>query len=449
MAEIIRLREVHWGPIADHDINRLASRQPDPESAAIERARLLTRQNGMEPLIQRYQTMLTLVRWLLVFLMIGSGIVLAVSLTPQRNPVISVADMLIGLLMVNTVFILLWLIMTVVRPSGGGIGNTLLHLIQRRFMAADQVSVVQAYISLARRKQLLQPALSSISHLVWFIMLSSALLTLTLRFIGYDYQFVWRTTLLSEDHLAALVSWLQVVPGWFGIAEPQIALQADSGHDADRSTALWLLSCLLIYAIIPRLLLGLVCYAQYKYRLSRLSMDWTLPGFAELKSRLATSIFEAPTDNPAGVPPEIEVIPPRRPLPDKVTSAQSGWLCLEGSLPEHFSETQLSKAGVNYGLIQSRQQRSALLDTLLEQAPKRLLVFINPQLSADRGSLRFLAQLGYYTELSVFIADTLDTPKAQYWREQIEEHLQATILTSPQQVTQWLQNPVNEGFRHD
>lgn len=448
MAEIIRLREVHWGPLADHEANRLARRQSSPDSALFERARLLARQHAFEPAMQRYHTTLGITRWVVLLLMIISGITLAIGLTPQSHNIISVADMLIGLLAVNCVFILLWLIMTLLRPSTSGLGHTLLTLIQRRFFSSDQITVVQAHTSLARQQGLLQPALGSVTHAAWLVMLICALLTLTWRFIGYDYQFIWRTTLLSEADLARLVSWLHLVPGWLGLQEPQISMQQSmqqsASHDAQRTTALWLLSCLIIYAIVPRLILFAICYARYSYKLRHLSIDWSLPGFAELKARLRDSPQHAPATEREQV---IEVIPQRKVSTKQMTSDGAAWLYLEGQeglLPDGADPARLNAVAAFYGYLDSRQQRDAVLDTLLSQPPRRLLVIINPDLSADRGSLRLLAQFTYYTTVGIFIRQDLDTPRANHWREQITEHLDAALLTTTDHAMQWLHASASE-----
>ncbi|WP_122831029.1 DUF2868 domain-containing protein, partial [Pseudomonas viridiflava] len=64
------------------------------------------------------------------------------------------------------------------------------------------------------------------------------------------------------------------------------ALIVESGRQA---WAAWLVGVLLVYGIVPRLILALVCVWRWRIGRASLSLDLTLPGYSQLRERLMPS----------------------------------------------------------------------------------------------------------------------------------------------------------------
>lgn len=426
MTEIIRHQEAHWGPFADAAAMRRASSENNLTKRLFIRTEVLAAEHDFKEAQLSYQRLLKLGQLALLIVAILSGIGLALNLSPQAIRTISIIEALSAIIVVNGLLILLWAVSVSMRQKPGGIGALLSHYSSYLARGKKRLIAMQTFNSVAARGRLFKPALSALTHGFWLLLLGSAFITLTFRFIGYDYQFIWQTTLLSEANVEHLVRILHVVPGLLGIEPPLVNFAESASFSSERQTALWLLTCMLSYAILPRLVLFIVCESLRRYRLNRLSIDWSLPGFSELYSIWRAS-SSAVTD-PA--PDNIEVIrSENNPGPKPKTKFQpEAWFTLEcgEQMPAHPALQNLSSYPY-LGDIGSREQRVNLLQTLRQESVSVLAV-INPELSVDRGSLRFLAEVDRVSQLAVSVALKPDHPRASIWKQQISQHLPAVNI---------------------
>lgn len=423
LTEIIRHQEAHLGPFADSAAMRRASSESNLTKRLFIRTEVLAGEHDFKEAQLSCQRLLKLGQLGLIVVAILSGIGLALNLSPQTIRTISIIEALIAIIVVNGLLILLWAVSVNIRQKPGGIGALLGHYSSYLARGKNRLNAMQAFNSVAARGHLFKPALSALTHGFWLLLLGSAFITLTFRFIGYDYQFIWQTTLLSEANVEQLVRILHIVPGLLSIEPPMVSFAEPASFSGERQTALWLLTCMLCYAILPRLVLFITCEALRRYRLKHLSVDWNLPGFSELYSIWRTST-SAVTD-PA--PDNIEVI--RSGLttqPNTKTQFQpEAWFTLEcgEQMPTHPALQDLSSCPY-LGDIGTREQRVNLLQTLQEESVSVLAV-INPELSVDRGSLRFLAEVERVAQLAVSVVLKPDHPRASTWKQQISERLPA------------------------
>ncbi|MGX5914535.1 DUF2868 domain-containing protein [Aliidiomarina sp. Khilg15.8] len=434
-AEIIRQREVHWGPLADSRALRIARRKSTLPEQITARTAVLIKEQEFAPLMRRYTTFLRIGQFLLACLAVLGGIALANSVVSSNDRVISLLEALFALLALNTFLILLWAISTLLRSRPGGMGGFLLHQLHGLIRSDKLAAVAQAHVSLSQRQGLLKPASGCISHGFWALLVITALITLALRFSVQDYQFVWRTTLLDESSVRALIDALSTLPALLGQPTPPVYINTSPDmHNLHQQTAHWLLSCIAIYALAPRVLLLGMCALWLKVRLNRLQWDFSLPGFAELAPRFS--------------PPQYSIVDP---APDETRQtvtrpAVTPAAATASGQPLLFAlEHQLNHADIPAGIetinmVASREQRHSLLTQLEQQSVARVLAVVDAGLTPDRGSLRFLQDVAELAKLGIWLHRAGDrTDRSHLWSDALDSTLSAHVWTTREPALAWLQ----------
>uniref|UniRef100_UPI002B1E1CA9 DUF2868 domain-containing protein n=1 Tax=Pseudomonas oryzihabitans TaxID=47885 RepID=UPI002B1E1CA9 len=126
-------------------------------------------------------------------------------------------------------------------------------------------------------------------HGLWLLILGSALATLLALLSGRSYLFVWETTLLGSDTFVLLTQGLGALPHLLGFPLPDPASIAASGDAASplaaarQAWAGWLLGVVLVYGLLPRLLLTLLCLWRWQRGRQRLRLDVERPGYLHLR----------------------------------------------------------------------------------------------------------------------------------------------------------------------
>ena len=445
MTEAIRQQEAEHGPLADNSANRRAQSAASAEEFALQRAEHLAHAQQLQPAFLFYQRALRLAFWLSILFASLSGIALALNLAPQANRDISLIEAVSVAILTNALFILLWLVAVLRKQAPGGPGHWLLQSVQRftgdqhRFLAA------QSHTHLCARQGLLKPGFSVFSHSLWSTILGAAFIALTLRFLVYDYQFVWRTTLLSAAQIEALISAMHILPGMLGIERPLIDSATQVAANP-RDTAIWLLSCILIYAFMPRILL--LCASEWirRRRLRKLSLDWSLPGLIELRPvydrQQVIDVDPAPAD--------IEVFPQRKarqsPAP---TTGRALLISLEwpAEQAQQLSSLFSNRADWEWlANISSASERNECLSKLANlsakgaQTPPQVYLVINPLLSPDRGSLRFIEAVSQLSSVVIVVA-LAGSQRGKLWQQTMQQHLpELALAITPKSAEQDLSN---------
>lgn len=439
-AETIRQQEAEHGPLADSSANRRAQSAASAEDFVLQRAECLAQEQQLEPAFLFYQRALRLAFWLSILLAILSGITLALNLAPQANREISLIEAVSVAILTNALFILLWFVAILRKSALRGPGHWLLQSVQKFTANQHRFLVAQSHTHLCARQGLLKPGFSVFTHSLWTTILGAALIALTLRFVVYDYQFVWRTTLLSATQIEALISTMHILPGLLGIERPLIDSATQISANP-RDTAIWLLSCILFYAIVPRIFL--LCASEWvrQGRLRKLKLDWSLPGLTELRSLYDSQ--QAVDVDPA--PKHIAIFPQR--APRRSPTATSGALLVSLEWPVEQADQLshiLSKRDDMQWLanINSASERNQCLNKLAKfaQATPRVYLVINPLLSPDRGSLRFIEAVSQLAEVIIVVA-LADTLRGKLWRQSLSQHLpEVTLATTPHSAAEDLSN---------
>jgi hypothetical protein len=250
-------------------------------------------------------------------------------------------------------------------------------------------------LELAQQRRCTRAVSGLVSHSLWLVALLSAVATLLALLSARRYSFNWETTLLSPDTFVALTHALGWLPGLLGFQMPADALvRASDGlqplpEQVHALWSSWLIGCVVVYGLLPRaLLLALNAWVALR-RMRQGSIDAALPGFAELHDRLMPTSTPAGIDAPAPAPLAPHTLAPEHPA----TAHAGAVLGLELPHDTPWPLAELPGQVHDFGTVDNRAQRHALLDSLHAAPPARLLVVCDALQTPDRGTLGFLAEL--------------------------------------------------------
>src|SRR5690625_1032388 len=412
--EAIRLKEEQWGPFADEAELRRARSQSTETSTRIEiRAQLLCERLGW---LGQQQTILRYGRWALyvwalLALLLGLGMAqAALGFGSERVNIIRAFLLLLG---VPTAGLLLWA------------GGMLHHLLRRRQTLAlkrpwrwltariargpEGPLLMQALINVLQRQRLGFWLVSWVHHLFWVIALTAAAVRLWLLLAFKRYFFQWETTLLDSERFVHLAQWASTGLNFLGFAVPdEQAIRLSDGltvlpPSAHALWASWLIACVLVYGLLPRLLLLLLSLGCYRYYQRHAQLDMQRPGLMALLPRLGETVQELGIDRPSspdGVPLRkeaahsvvchklrtfvvgMEVAPDFRP-------EQAPW-------PEHWQWL---------GVVDSRAQRQALIDRLQQDPPEHVVMWCDGEQTPDRGLMAWLVEVGSYADNETVVVE--------------------------------------------
>lgn len=426
LAETVRLREARWGSLDDAAECRRARALGDslPQRILL-RAQLLAQREGLDTVVDRWQKLsrLALFALLLLALFAGGGAALA-ALGDNRIPV-NLAVALLTLLGLHLISFLLWLLSLALPGRGDSalLGKAWLWLTGRLARGPDQALPPTSLAEWLGRKGLLRWVFGSVSHLTWLVALLGQIAALLLMLAAKRYSFTWETTLLPSAFFTSLTQALGWLPAQLGFALPApdtIAASinlpaAQSGAHAQWSG--WLIGCVVVYGLLPRVLALFICLLTMRRRLPHLALDETQAGYAELRPRLMPSSEPIAADAPPGPPDMVlQHSPTRLALPVGAPLALALELAEDApwpptGLPEHL------QAGPN---ITDRAQREAILQQLHRQAPRTLLLAVDGEQTPDRGALAFIQEVSALVGHShiVLLSDTSAAARREnLWRE--------------------------------
>jgi hypothetical protein len=437
LAEAIRLHE-EQAPLEDHAACRLAQAAGGnlPERL-LQRAAHLAQREGLTAALQHVRQGSRLALALLALLALLGGAGLAATALGEGSRPVNLLWALGSLLGAHLLTLAGWLL----AASHRGRGHLLTSIWQglARLLAREPRSalLMPALLLLLERARLGRWALGLLSHGLWLLALGSALLTLLAMLSARRYGFVWETTLLPSASLIGLVETLGALPAWLGFAQPDAALlrasleAAASGEAARQTWASWLLGMLLIYGLLPRLLLLLLCLLQWRRGQRRLQPDPALPGYARLHERLLPSSERLAVEQPA----------PARLLPGQPGHADlpgRGALLVAIELdPSDPWPPTLPKGVTDGGVLDDSPQRRTLLAQLSQAPVARLLLVCDPRRSPDRGTLALLTELaGHAGEARVWLLPAtsghdLDARRLSDWQETLQQLALPASLQAP------------------
>jgi len=395
LSEAIRLREEHAGPLEDQEANRHARAAGGGLSCRIESRALWLAQRDGQLAALRHWCQGARLAWLgLLLAAVLSGVGLAMAALGDGQRPVNVFWALGSLLGLNLAMLLAWLLgLVFAGDSGGALGRLWLWLSAKLARDAQAAQLAPALLLLLQRRRLTRWALGLLVHGFWLLALTSALLTLLALLATRRYGFVWETTILNGDTFVALTQALGAFPALLGFSLPDGELIRTSGRAALADEAArhvwagWLLGVLLVYGLLPRLLLALLCLWRWRRGSSRLALDLSLPGYQLLRERLL------PTSERLGV---CDAAPDwlSEPSLGKTPLTSEGAVLVAIELDDRRPWPPALPGGIaDAGILDSREQRQRLLDQLSRFPPARLAIACDPRRSPDRGTLALIAEL--------------------------------------------------------
>ncbi|MFJ2359328.1 DUF2868 domain-containing protein [Pseudomonas fluorescens] len=393
LTETIRLREEHAGPLEDLEANRLARAAGGDLPGRIQRRAVwLAERDGLSAALKHWLQGARLALVLLVIFALLSGAGLAFAALSQTP--VNVFWALGSLLGLNLILLLSWALgLIFAGEHGATLGRLWLWLSEKLARDAKAAQLAPALLLMLQRRKLNRWALGTLVNGLWLLAMLSALLLLLTLMATRRYGFVWETTILSADTFINLTQALGALPALLGFNVPTAEMIRASGgaaldiESARQAWATWLVGVLVVYGVLPRLLLALLCFWRWSRGKAALTLDLNLPGYAQLRERLM------PTSERLGI---------NDAAPEQLHRVES-------SVSEHASDgallvaielddqrpwpPALPKTVSNAGILDSRESRHKLLEQLSRFPPARLLIACDPRRSPDRGSLALIAEL--------------------------------------------------------
>ncbi|WP_226500888.1 DUF2868 domain-containing protein [Pseudomonas sp. MWU16-30322] len=393
LTETIRLREEHAGPLEDLEVNRLARAAGGDLPGRIQRRALwLAERDGLSAALKHWLQGARLALVLLVIFALLSGAGLAFAALSQTP--VNVFWALGSLLGLNLILLLSWALgLIFAGEHGATLGRLWLWLSEKLARDAKAAQLAPALLLMLQRRKLNRWALGTLVNGLWLLAMLSALLLLLTLMATRRYGFVWETTILGADTFINLTQALGALPALLGFNVPTVEMIRASGgaaldiESARQAWATWLVGVLVVYGVLPRLLLALLCFWRWSRGKAALTLDLNLPGYAQLRERLM------PTSERLGIN----------------DAAPAQLHRVESSVSEHASDgallvaielddqrpwpPALPKTVSNAGILDSRESRHKLLEQLSRFPPARLLIACDPRRSPDRGSLALIAEL--------------------------------------------------------
>ncbi|WP_223434038.1 MULTISPECIES: DUF2868 domain-containing protein [unclassified Pseudomonas] len=395
LTETIRLREEHAGPLDDLEANRVArTAGGDLPTRISRRALWLAQRDGLTEALRHWLQGARLALLVLAVLAVVSGAGLAFAALGDGQTPVNVFWALGSLLGLNLILLLSWALgLVFAGEHGATLGRLWLWLSEKLARDAKAAQLAPALLLLLQRQKLNRWALGVLVNGLWLLAMLSALVILLMLMATRRYGFVWETTILGGDTFVVMTQALGALPALLGFSVPTVEMIRASGdaalniESARQAWAAWLVGVLLVYGVLPRLLLALLCLWRWNRGRARLRLDLNLPGYAQLRERLM------PTSERLGIsdaaPAQLHHVE------SGVSELQSdGALLVAIELDDQRPwPPPLPKTVNDAGVLDSRESRHKLLEQLSRFPPARLAIACDPRRSPDRGSLALIAEL--------------------------------------------------------
>ena len=383
----------------------MAAADGGPLAQVAARAAALGERLGLQARLQRAGALAPWVLLGLALLVVLAGLALAGGVVDAQDRRINVMAALAALLGVHAFTFAFWLLALLWPGAGFGslgaaAGRLWVGLTARLALGrgAEGAALLQAVLRLLERARLLPWVLGLASHTIWALSFIAALAALLFALAFRQYTLGWETTLLSPEVFTRWIAALGVLPGRLGFpvpaagdlaARPGVALPAT----ANSVLAWWLVGCVSVYGLLPRLLAAGACLLVWRWRRARLQPDMATPYYRKLFAR-----FEA-------------LAPATVVDPDTHDAHGANWHLARASLAGRTQPTLAvvgfelppelpwppqpmpASASVVQRIAGSAAERQALLQTLAHVRPRVLILACHAASSPDRGTERLLREL--------------------------------------------------------
>lgn len=425
------------GPLDDaHAVAAAARLHATPQQQLRERAWLLGQRLGLAAQMARWHE----AAWLLgaalavAVVVLANGLVFAM-LSDARS--INAGSALVAALGMHLLTLALWLVALLLSGGSGpglwgrlSLGSLLLRGLARLPMGQrpQARALAHAATRMLQRARLAPWAFGLVSHLVWSVAFVLVLGALLLAFAFREYRLTWETTILSADLFAAFVHATGWLPGLLGFPVPELTgramvqvPQAPLVLPA-RAAAWWLLGCVTVYGLLPRLLCAAVSAVVWQRRKDRIQIDTADPYFSQLLARLdalqASRVVDAERAALSG-PAALTTLEP---------GAAGAALAVVGyELPQGQDwppQALTPIAALVERIAGTLDERRSVLDALAQLRPRALVLVCNAAATPDRGTERFLREAcSHAGHCALWLADPptgRGQPNRERWRSWLD-----------------------------
>lgn len=447
LAESLRLRETLWGPLEDATaVRRARSEGRSFTERLILRAQYLAQREKLDLLIARWSraSRLTLAGMALIALFAGVAAALG-ALGDGTRPV-NVNLALAALLGLNTLTFALWLLSFFISDGGSWLGECWLWLTRKLARGPDLALAPRALVEVLGRNSALRWLFGAISHGLWTIGLAAMLLAMATILATRRYSFNWETTLLSPDAFVTFTTMLGWLPSRLGFAMPtEDIIRASDGLQilpaaAHAYWSSWLIGCVVVYGLVPRAVAMLLSGLMARRKLAAITLDPSLPGYAELRDRLEPVSEHTGIDSPSTPGFQAHVTPQEQPVH---RPGQSVLVGIELAPDMVWPPPGFPGHVADLGIIDSRHQRKTLLEHLQACPPGRLLMVCDARQTPDRGTIALLADLGSLStmpQVVLYAGGGQDSPtdtRVGMWRQRL-----AAANFQPEQIRNDLRSAI-------
>ncbi|RYF34185.1 MAG: DUF2868 domain-containing protein [Comamonadaceae bacterium] len=423
--DAVLTESVRWveeaGPLDDSEAVRSAlSRSSDAPGRIALRARALGERIGLQAELGRMRQWAPWVLLAMVALIVFAGLGVAGNVVGGGERRINVMVALVSLLGLHALTLILWLV-GLALPAGSlhaSLGALWLTLTARVAggKRGQAPVLLRATTGLLNHARLTPWAFGFVSHTIWTLSFAVVLAALLFALAFRNYTLNWETTILEPGFFVRSVALLGIAPGWFGFPVPDAAmvLTPNQGLAAQRTWALWLTGCVVVYGLLPRLLLAVLSAGVWQARKRKLQPDLALPYYRKLAARFdalqAPVVLDADPGRPLhGAPVG---------LPAERTQ-DALWL-IGFELPDDLAwpPADLRAAAAQTLRIDgSASERSDALDALAQGRPARVVLACHAAASPDRGTERFVREVqSHCGECRIWLIGSEATPgRWQRW----------------------------------
>jgi hypothetical protein len=289
--------------------------------------------------------------------------------------------------------------------------------------------------------------LGCLTHAAWAFATISAIAILLVSLSTKHYTFVWETTLLSPSVFVWLTESLGWLPSKLGFAIPDMETITTSGQsasmlpNAQRLWSGWLMGCIIVYGLVPRVMLCLVSMVMLAHARNNIGIDFSDPYYMQLIQRLQP--LSQPPSGSVPTSSAVQVNSLIHPTPARLKDA-----CVLTAI-EPGQETIWPPPGLGEKIqvisaIDSRESRHSATQLLATHCPKRLAIAIDARHTPDRGTLRLIFELSSHAGQTLAWLHHGHTPLARnhLWQSSLASHpgLQVMVTDHVSDIVKWFES---------
>lgn len=412
LAEHQRLRDVQDPHLQQqlYKLNEVSAVQPQEQ--LLQRATRLSERQGLLSQLQHWQHLRRLISFIFAAVAVLIGVGASQALLSQPQP-ISLLFAVNVLLLPNLLMLVFWLLFALrrQRPSGvSGLAYSLLSLLQRK---RGEQALEPSWLAHVRQQRLMQPLMALTTHGFWFLLSLSAWLTLLLYLSFNDYSFQWATTILADQQVQGIAQAINTLPALIFNAQLPTVVESSVHTTIANEAGRWLTLCLLTYGVLPRALAALIAAGLFYWRTRAMQLDLQADGNhavirAVQNAQQSVNTVDADSSNESAG------------LTFNYAAEGHGSV----SLTLDYDAAPQAQHGDGYlGVVATHAEKQELLQRLRQSPSAQLQVRVAAQLTPDRSSLRYLADLARSTKhLSVVLIGGTNATYLEQWQQQLDNY---------------------------